>query len=121
MAIAKAWSQIWEDGDDALKSSLFGKTNGIAVMFMILHDLIIIEGKPEKLEFERVLELWEKAPADRITQPPTGGSRGYQIEWYRAIITEMLSPQDRDERATKFEEMRGHLENVWSLVLAAPS
>lgn len=116
MAIARAWPRIWRDeDDDALRSSLFGKTNGIAVMFMILHDLIIIEGGPENLKFEMILELWGKAPESRITQPPTGGSRGYQIEWYKAIITEMLGPQYHEKITTEFEGMRERLRTSGAL------
>jgi DGQHR domain-containing protein len=89
LGIAKAWPDFWKSGDD-LRKCLFGKTSGVAVMFMVLHDLCLLEDGPENLTVEKVESYWRKAPQERIIKPPAGGSRGFQLEWYRAIMEAMV-------------------------------
>lgn len=83
--VMKAWPHKW-DSDLVLKETLFGKTNGIAVMFMVLHDLILLAGSPDKLQMDQISEFWQKVPETTIDSPPAGGSRGYQIMLYREIM-----------------------------------
>ena len=85
LGIAKAWPDHWKSSH-VLQNCLFGKTSGVAVMFMVLHDLCLLKGGPEMLTVEIIESYWRKAPLDRITKPPAGGSRGFQLEWYRAIM-----------------------------------
>jgi DGQHR domain-containing protein len=89
LGIARAWPDFWKSSQD-LQKCLFGKTSGVAVMFMVLHDLCLLEGGPEMLTMEKTESYWRKAPLERITKPPAGGSRGFQLEWYRAIMETMV-------------------------------
>ena len=105
LGIAKAWPDIWNN-DDHLKATLFGKTSGVAVMFMILHDLALLEGGAEFLTVEKVEKYWKNAPLNRINKPPQGGSRGYQLEWYRAIMEKIVGADFVGKIATAREAMR---------------
>ena len=58
-----AWPNFWKT-NDALSHCLFGKTNGVAVMFAVLHDLIAESGGVELLQIELVREKWAKVPED---------------------------------------------------------
>jgi len=108
LGIARAWPEHWET-DTKLKASLFGKTNGIAVMFLILHDLILLAGGPDRLDIEAVRKVWVKAPQERIDNPPKGGSRGYQVEWYQALMTAMIGPNYLEQVETAAERLRHEL------------
>jgi hypothetical protein len=114
MGIAQAWPDIWQD-DDALKSSLFGKTNGVAVMFMILHDMIVLAGGPEHLQFEQIRDYWKQAPQSRINNPPAGGSRSYQIEWYRAIMNQIFGAEFREKVNAAADILRERLRRSGAL------
>lgn len=89
LGVTKAWPEQWHS-EEALKACFFGKTSGVAVLFMVLHDLSLLEGGPERLTVEKVASYWERAPADRVSRAPAGGSRGFQLEWYRAIMEKMV-------------------------------
>jgi DGQHR domain-containing protein len=110
LGIRRAWPTYWESAE-SLRASFFGKTNGVAVMFRLLHDMIIMEGDAEQLSVEIVAEYWRRAPAERIESPPAGGGRGYQNEWYAAIRAVMF--QDGNEFESKKKEMRKKLK-AWS-------
>ena len=77
--IRRAHESFWAS-NEALKASLFGKTNGVAVVFTILHDLVVLVGGPEHLTIGRVTEEWKKVDAAVIANPPKGGSKGYQAQ-----------------------------------------
>ena len=114
LGIAEAWPEKWKD-DKALKASLFGKTNGVAVMFMVLHDLILFAGGAERLKFEQVRDFWRKAPPERIDSPPPGGSRGYQLEWYRAIMEKAAGTDYRENLTKAASEFRPRLRESGAL------
>lgn len=86
--IRKAHESFWTS-NDALKASLFGKTNGVAVVFTILHDLVLLSEGPEHLTIARVSEHWKKVDPAVIANPPKGGSKGYQAQLITAIRTAM--------------------------------
>lgn len=98
--IRNAWPKYWES-EQQLRSNLFGKTNGIAVMFDIMHDLIIMAGGSMKLTENFVQKYWQKAPEDRIQNPPAGGGRQYQREWYEAIKDKMFDSQELQNQLNK--------------------
>lgn len=54
-AILKAQEALWSDNN-----SLFWKHNGVAVMFSILHDGLILAGGPDQLmgKFDTTVERW---------------------------------------------------------------
>lgn len=114
LGIARTWPEHWQE-DAALKPSLFAKSNGIAVMFLILHDLVILAGGPEALTVDGVKSRWEKAPRERIDRPPTGGSRGYQMEWYHAMMTEMVGEDFAQQVAAAAEPVRKRLRETSGL------
>ncbi len=114
LGIANAWPDIWKN-DEKLKATLFGKTSGVAVMFMILHDLALLEDGAEFLTVEKVEKYWKNAPLDRINKPPQGGSRGYQLEWYRAIMEKIVGADYLGKIATAREKIRGKMKNEGGL------
>jgi len=114
LGIKKAWPQYWES-ETTLRNCLFGKTNGIVVMFKILHDLIILAGGPEQINESMVEEHWKKAPEDRIQHPPAGGGRKYQKEWYEAIMEQIIDEESRALLAEKREQERRRLLEVGGL------
>jgi DGQHR domain-containing protein len=114
LGIARAWENVWQ-ADENLKTSLFGKSNGIAVMFLILHDLAILAGGPEHLTVDDVKARWAKAPAERINNPPTGGSRGYQLEWYRAMMAKMIGADFESQVAAASPPIRQRLREIGGL------
>lgn len=114
LGIRNAWPQYWEN-EETLRNCLFGKTNGIAVMFNVLHDLIILVGGPAQLNEELVREYWERAPKDRIENPPAGGGREYQKEWYEAIMEHIIDEESRSQLTEKREQERARLLEVGGL------
>lgn len=114
LGVARAWPSHWEQ-DAALKPSLFAKSNGIAVMFLILHDLVMLAGGPEALTVDEVQRRWALAPQDRIDHPPTGGSRGYQAEWYQAMMSEMVGANFAQQVAAAAEPVRQRLRAIGGL------
>jgi DGQHR domain-containing protein len=108
LGIKSAWPQYWEN-ELSIKECLFGKTNGVAVMFMLLHDLVILLGGPEEVTKENVEKYWSKAPKERIDNPPAGGGKGYQKEWRNAIWREMIGGDSRIEDTNEFEIERKRL------------
>jgi DGQHR domain-containing protein len=87
--IAEAWPQYWND-DARLKASLFGKTNGVVVMLMVLHDFAILQGGMERVETAYVAENWGRVEASIIDSPPAGGSRGYQRQIRDRVLSQMF-------------------------------
>ena len=77
-----AWPDYWKS-NDVLKTSLFGKTNGVAVMFAILHDLIVEAGGVESLGIELIRQKWALAPRDLISNPPPRWVQGLSGRSYR--------------------------------------
>jgi DGQHR domain-containing protein len=114
LGIRNAWPQYWEN-EETLKNCLFGKTNGIAVMFNVLHDLSILVGGPSQLSEELVKGYWEKAPEERITNPPAGGGREYQKEWYEAIMGDILDEESRLKLTEGLEKERTRLVQIGGL------
>ena len=83
LGIKIAHPSFWES-DTALKNSLFGKTNGIAVCMQLMHDMIIEVGGPDNLTTATVADKWRHIKSAVISAPPKGGSKGYQAQ----LITE---------------------------------
>lgn len=109
LGIRRAWPRYWEN-EKTLKNCLFGKTNGVAVMFKVLHDLIILSGGAERIDESEVEKFWKNAPEERIARPPAGGGRKYQKEWYEAIMEQVLGPEFRSGIAEGIERERERLQ-----------
>jgi|SRR5579863_906664 len=115
VGISLAWPNHWKT-DEALSQCLFGKTNGVAVMFAVLHDLIIESGDAGSLEIEFVRKMWAAVPAELISTPPRGGSKGYQAEVTTKVLRAMLGDSyDLDVRK-KIEGFKPKLQDVGALV-----
>ena len=109
LGINEAKPKYWQS-DDALSASLFGKTNGIAVMINILHDLICDVGGPEKLTHSYVVDKWSKVDDNLISIPPPGGSKGYQNQVTADVLAAMFGDGAdtliRDKMKTVKERLR---------------
>jgi|GEM_PF-6033888 DGQHR domain len=114
IGVSSAWPSVWST-EGSLSSSLFGKTNGIAVMFLILHDLILLAGGPELLTIQFVKDAWNKAPANRISNPPKGGSRGYQADWYRELMSAMIGEDFAQQVKSAGEKLRPSFREIKAL------
>lgn len=100
LGIKAAKPQFWAS-PEALSRSLFGKTNGIAVLFNILHDLICEAGGASKLTVEFVKQNWMKVSNAVIENPPRGGSKGYQKDVTASVLLEMFGENaDKQIRAS---------------------
>lgn len=107
-AVQNAWPAFWES-DTTLTHSLFGKTNGVAVMLMVFHDLAILEGGASNLRRDRIAELWRKVEPRIIENPPAGGSRGYQRQIRTEVMTQMLGPNFESNLDQAKEALAGDL------------
>ena len=115
IGINLAWPDFWQS-DAVLKTCLFGKTNGIAVMFAILHDLIIDAGGPESLKIDSIQEKWAKAGQNVIKNPPPGGSKGYQAEVTATILRAMYGADYDQYLRNKIQALKPTLRDSGALV-----
>jgi hypothetical protein len=115
VGIKLAWPEFWKT-DDALRGCLFGKTNGVAVMFAILHDLIADAGSAEALAIDTIRAKWRTVPREIVATPPRGGSKGYQVEVTGKVLKAMFGAHyDQDLRA-KVSELRPGLHASGALI-----
>ncbi len=96
IGVRAAKPQFWE-ADLALKASLFGKTNGVVVLFAIMHDLICMAGGGSNLTIAFVSDHWAKVDDSIISSPPRGGSKGYQQEVINKVLMQMFGA-DADKK-----------------------
>lgn len=92
-AVRAAWSEEWKD-----VNTLFWKSNGVAVMFRILHDLILVAGGPSQFmdQYQGVVERWKRAPKEHIIRPPKTGGGGVQNQLYEVFKAEMFSAEEAE-------------------------
>jgi DGQHR domain-containing protein len=108
LGIKQAKPQFWASDSD-LKSSLFGKTNGIAVILQVMHDLAVTVGGADKLTSEFVREMWSRVPDSIITTPPKGGSKGFQAEVAQTIMSHICTGERTSSKSLQnklLEELR---------------
>lgn len=115
VGINLAWPNFWKT-NEALSQCLFGKTNGVAVMFAILHDLIAEAGGVDLLEINFVREMWAKVPAEVIGTPPRGGSKGYQGEVTAKVLRAMFEENYDQRLRKKLETLKATLRDSGALV-----
>ena len=82
--IRAAWPNYWGS-----KTSLLSKTNGVAVMFRILHDLVIVKDDLTNFKVDDIATYWRLVQENKIKVPPAGGSKGYQDQLYYEFVKEM--------------------------------
>ena len=107
VGIQRAWPDHWRSCE-MLKHSLFGKTNGIAVMFQILHNLAVMADGADKLRLDDVTSKWKKISKGIIDNPPKGGSKGYQAETAKEIMKLMYG----DDFQSAFEQQLESLSEI---------
>jgi len=115
VGINLAWPDYWKS-NEALGNCLFGKTNGIAVMFAILHDLIAEAGGAESLEIELIRKKWATVPIEIISTPPPGGSKGYQAEVTAKVLRAMFGNDYDQAVREKTEALKPSLRDAGALV-----
>lgn len=115
VGISLAWPEQWKS-KEALGQSLFGKTNGVAVMFAVLHDLILEAGDASSLEIDMVRTMWTKVPAPLVTVPPRGGSKGFQGELVAKVLAAMFGEKYDASLKKKIEEFKPALRLSGALV-----
>jgi len=115
VGINLAWPDFWKT-NEALSQCLFGKTNGIAVMFDILHDLIVESGGAESLKIELVREKWKTVPIEVIKSPPPGGSKGYQAEVTAKVLRAMFAENYDQHLRQKIEALKPTFRGSGALV-----
>lgn len=115
VGISLAWPEQWKSAE-AIGASLFGKTNGVAVMFSVLHDLIIDSGGTTLLAIDQVRAMWSKVPSGLITVPPRGGSKGFQAELTAKVLEAILGNKYDAALRKKIEEFKPRLRDVGALV-----
>jgi hypothetical protein len=85
--VQQSHPELWPSAE--LKDTLFGRTNGVVVLFMVLHALMAVNGG-EELSVEKVKEYWTKVPKEKIRDYPKGGSGGYQHQLFKDIMPYIL-------------------------------
>ncbi len=115
VGINLAWPDFWKE-NELLKGCLFGKTNGIAVMFAILHDLIAEAGGVESLKIDIVRERWAAVPIEIIRTPPPGGSKGYQAEVITKVLGAMFGKDHDQSVREKLAALKPALRDAGALV-----
>jgi DGQHR domain-containing protein len=115
VGIQRAWEDFWKD-DAALKACLFGKTNGVAVMFSVLHNLILMAGGAQNLQLDSVKSAWQKVDKAIIENPPKGGSKGYQAEVVAKVMQQMFGNDFAAQLPKKVEAIRESLKAAGGLV-----
>lgn len=115
VAIQRAWPEQWKT-DDALKKSLFGKTNGVAVMFQVLHNLAVVAGGADKLRLDDVMGKWKKVGGEIVNNPPKGGSKGYQAEVAKKVMLEMFGASYTQKFEDALEPEKKSLRDAGGLI-----
>lgn len=110
-----AWPDAWKT-NETLSSCLFGKTNGVAVMFAVLHDLIVEASDPDLLNINHIREMWAKVPLEIINRPPPGGSKGYQTEVTSKVLCAMFGPNYDSILRTKIAALKPALHDAGALI-----
>jgi DGQHR domain-containing protein len=102
-AVQTALSEYWQN-----PKSLLWKNNGVAVMFRILHDDLMLAGGTNELmnSFRSIVARWEKAPQQDLKEPPKTGGGGVQNQLYDRFKEAMFSARELQQ----LTEMREHLE-----------
>jgi DGQHR domain-containing protein len=115
VGISRAKPDFWRT-DEAISSSLFGKTNGVAVMFSILHDLVCNVGGTEKLQVDFVKDKWSLVSNDILANPPPGGSKGFQAQVAKNILAAMFGADADKNIITASEPIKRELRKVGALL-----
>ncbi len=108
VAIQRAWPDQWSS-EEALKKCLFGKTNGVAVVFQVLHNLIVMVGGTDMFRLDYVQNKWGKVNSEIIDNPPRGGSKGYQADVAKKVMLQMFGTGYSEQFADKLELERKRL------------
>ena len=111
VGVSRAKQQFWQ-ADEALKNSLFGKTNGIAVLFAVFHDLVCNAGGTQNLTVEGVEALWCKVPDEVVAVPPPGGSKGYQVQVTEKVLGAMFGDDHDQLLRSKLEIVKNRLRDA---------
>lgn len=115
VGLERAHPNFWKT-DEALKSSLFGKTNGVAVMLQVLHNLILVAGGANKLQLAFVIDNWKKVEPALLAKPPSGGSKGYQAILTADVMKQMLGADYQQKLASSAEDIRPSLREIDALL-----
>lgn len=102
-AIRAAWSTEWSNPD-----TLFWKSNGVAVMFRILHDSVLLAGGSAQLmdQYQGVVDRWSRAPKEHILRPPRTGGGGVQNQLYEIFRGSLFSKPEMDDLSVRREELQ---------------
>ena len=110
-AIEKALPESWKNA-----RSLLWKNNGVAVIFRILHDEIILAGGAVELidGFRKIADRWRRASLSVLDNPPKSGGGGIQNQLYDRLKTDLFTKEelnrlelDRDGLKQKLIKMGG--------------
>lgn len=115
VGIQRAWPEQWKT-DETLKRSLFGKTNGVAVIFQLLHNLAVMTGGIDKLRLDYVIEKWTKVDSHIINTPPKGGSKAYQTEVAKKVMQNMFGAGYAQEFEAALESEKINLREAGGLI-----
>lgn len=115
IGLSSAWPDLWRT-DESLVGCLFGKTNGVAVMFAVMHDLILESGGAQALSADFVKKQWAKVDAAVVQTPPPGGSKGYQAEVTAKVLSAMFGAGYDAHFRTKAADLKPQLRDAGALL-----
>lgn len=112
-AIQTALLEPWQN-----PKSLLWKNNGVAVIFRILHDDLMLTGGTDELmnSFRSIVTRWKKAPQQDIKEPPKTGGGGVQNQLYDRFKEAMFSARELQQLTEMRERLKDNLVAIGGLV-----
>ncbi|HEX8236840.1 MAG TPA: DGQHR domain-containing protein [Abditibacteriaceae bacterium] len=112
-AIRAAQPEQWAD-----RNSLLWKNNGVAVIFRVLHDELLLAHESSALmrSFEGIVSRWRKVPNTILAEPPRTGGGGIQNELYERLRASIFTEQERRQLETDREQLREALVQRGALI-----
>lgn len=100
------------------RKSLLWKNNGVAVLFRLLHDEIVLAGglEPFMKKSKDVGLRWKRAPQKQLEEPPKTGGGGVQNDLYAQFRESMFTADEQQLIARRFWPMADTLRQSEGLV-----
>lgn len=105
-AIKSAQPEQWTN-----TNSLLWKNTGVAIVFRLLHDEIILTGDAKEMmrSFQNIVARWKKIPADKLQNSPKSGGGGIQNEIYEEFRQILFTSEELDSFPDKRDSIKNKL------------
>ncbi len=112
-AIQTALRDYWQN-----PKSLLWKNNGVAVIFRVLHDELLLADTADNLMdlSHSIVERWRRAPSEDLAEPPKTGGGGVQNQLYERFKSTMFNKSELLLLLTKVDQQKEELLKIGGLV-----